>query len=274
MVLRFGSTSGTPLKSSTVPKRGIHVAEIDTERAWPTSKPGLSSLVFINTDRVFFPLAEDSLEHGGATWGELDPETRDFPRRLDKGLFQYPMLTSIARIEAEGTVCIVASPYFSLLRYLISLWQPGRIFTAPVAVDVKEAFRKLKGIEVKNGTLSVRAGRMIITGIPFLRSAVFFGENVIQSRLYSELNGAEGVLVEPKDCRLARNYLDPVGGNRRPFVCWFDQHGNFRFTPGADWSTTACKLLELINVLGEFGLLRTSATANPLNKAALGGQAS
>jgi hypothetical protein len=105
---------------------------------------------------------------------------------------------------------------------------------------------------------------MIITGIEYLRSAVFFGENVIKSPLYSDLIGTEGVTVNPKDCRLGRSFTEPVGGNRRPFICWFDPHGNYRFTPGGDTVSTTAKFLELLNVLSKLKLLRDTDTFNPL----------
>jgi hypothetical protein len=260
------AVGGSTLKASTTAKRGIYIAATDSERTCGEGTPAMCAMFLLHTDKIFFPLDEDTLEEGGAVWGELPPDARDFPRRLERGLFQYPILVTIASAQTHGTVCVITSPYFALLRDVVTLWQPGRVFSDGLAMDVKEAFKKLRGVTVANGTLSVRAGRMIITGIPFLRSAVFFGENVVESRLYSQLNSAEGVTVEPKDCRLARNYLEPVGDNRRPFVCWFDPHGNFRFTPGSDWQASGCKFLELVSVLSGFGLIRSAETNNPLTK--------
>jgi len=99
----------------------------------------------------------------------------------------------------------------------------GKTFSLCLGLDVERAFSRLKSAVVNNGEITVRSGRMLITGIQFLRSAVFFGENVIASPLYSELSHTDGVTVHPKDCRLRRRYDEPVGGNCRPFTSWFDR---------------------------------------------------
>jgi hypothetical protein len=157
-----------------------------------------------------------------------------------------------------------------LLKHLLTNWRFGKLFSVCVGIDVEEAFKELKGATLSNGNLTVRSGRMVIRGIDNLRSAVFTGTNVIASSLYVHLANKEGVLVHPKDCRLRRDYQNPVGGNRRPFVAWFDANGNFRFTPGADPSSTTVKFIELITVLQSMQLVRDAETYNPLNRVGAG----
>jgi len=89
---------------------------------------------------------------------------------------------------------------------------------------------------------------------------------VIDSPLYAELLKRTGVTITPKDCRLGRAYDAPVGGSRRRFVSWFDEHGSFRLTPGIEPTAAVFKFLDLLEVLAGLKLIRDAENTNPLNR--------
>jgi hypothetical protein len=228
------------------------------------------SVMLVQSGTAYFPLAEESLEQGGIAFNERDDCERDFPRRVkaagNSSLYQYPLVAAVMPIGGDATLTVVSSPYFLLLREVLKNWRLGKLSSICVGINVEEAFKRLNRSTPNNGSLNVRSGRMVIRGIDNLRSAVFTGTNVIASSLYTQLTNKEGVTVHPKDCRLRRDYHNPVGGNRRPFVAWFDANGNFRFTPGADPISTTVKFLELLNLLESMRLVRDAETFNPLDR--------
>ena len=263
----IGGTFQTQLKN---PKKGIAIGSVP-EQIDHNGTPLAASMAMLQTDRVYFPLPEGDLETGPVSLDKIEDYERDFPRRLVVGkevLFQYPLIIAISGNRQDSSVIVVSSPYFMLMRDIMRGLIPGKAFSLCLGLDVARAFSELQTASIKNGDLTVRSGRMIITGIGNLRSAVFYGDNVIVSPLYSEITTRDGVSVHPKDCRLRRSYEEPVGGNRRPFVSWFDEHGNFRFAPGSEANSSVYKFLELLMILTELGLVRDAETFNPLIRTA------
>lgn len=254
---------GTLLKTASSAKPGLHISSISSEI------PALRiARCLLQTDKSYFPIPEESLETGPIRAGETGEGDRDFPRRIFSGknsIFQYPVLLGVSDVEKSGECFVLSSPYFLLLKNLIRSVGTRRVISS-IAVDVEMVFKKLQSTNLENGTLTVRSGRMVINGIRNLRSAVFFGDNVIASPLYADLVSTTGVTVNPKDCRLQRSYAEPVGANRRPFVCWFDPHGNFRFTPGSDPISSVAKFIELLSILSSLKLVRDGESFNPLER--------
>ncbi len=263
----IGGTFQTDLKT---PKRGIAFASGPDEIS-QNGRIVSASVAMLQTDRIYFPLPEGDLETGPVSFEQIEDCDRDFPRRIVRGkevLFQYPVLIAISGNRSDFSIIVLSSPYFMLMRDIMRGLIPGKAFSLCLGLDVSRAFSDLQTASIPNGDLTVRSGRMIITGLSNLRSAVFYGDNVIASPLYSELTSREGVSVHPKDCRLRRSYEEPVGGNRRPFVAWFDEHGNFRFAPGSEANSTLYKFLELLTILTDRGLVRDAETFNPLVRTA------
>jgi hypothetical protein len=254
-------------KSNSVAKPGIFIASSEASEMDHNKTRSCVSTMLFQSEQSYFPLEPENLESGPVSLDQLESCERDFPRRLGTGrnsVFQYPLLTAFSSINNMGGVFLIASPYFLLLRDIIKTLPHGRSYAACIGIDVGKVFSKLEGLTLKNGELTVRSGRMIITGIDYLRSAVFFGDNVVRSPLYSDLVGRKGVTVNPKDCRLGRTFVEPVGGNRRAFICWFDPHGNYRFTPGTDSVSTVTKFFELLEVLASLKLSNDADSFNPL----------
>ena len=261
--------NGSVHRSARATTRGVFISSL-SNGAETTSGESLRAMLLLQTNRIYFPLAEDSLEVGLLANNKNQEERRDFPRRIVSGtrtLYQYPLLVAISHQRPIGPVYIIACPYYLLMRDMIRELQRGRRFSDCVSVDVARVFARLKKVKVKNGAVSMSSGRMVITGIEFLRSAVFFGDNVIASPLYTDLTKRPNVTVDPKDCRLHRSYEEPVGGNRRIHVCWFDPNGNFRFTPGRDADATVRKFFELLGVLAELDMINDAGTSSPLTRA-------
>jgi hypothetical protein len=265
------AVDGSLLKTPGIARPGVFISATAEEGDSGSPPAAVKSMLHLQTDRVYFPLAEEDLETGVAD-SDRSVDERDFPRRLvssSRVVFQYPLFTGFAQKHVIGGVYIIASPYFMLLKDVMRELERGNSYTHCIGVEVTEVFAHLNDVSLRNGTVTVRAGRMLITGIPFIRSAVFFGDNVIASPLYLDLiklqqKSDHDVKIDPKDCRLQRSYEEPVGGNRRAHVCWFDVHGNFRFTPGTNGSATLDKFLELLTVLDELNLVRNADTRNPL----------
>jgi hypothetical protein len=269
LVAGLASAVGGSVQKIPSSKRGVSIINTSVQ---VDDGPGTTNIVatlLLQTKTVYFPLAEENLESGQIALDEIRKSERDFPRRIihkDTVVFQYPLLVALSTSERTKSHYVLSSPYFMLLKDLMRGLRPGSLFSSCVAVDVGEVFNQLRKVTIPNGVLTVRSGRMVITGIEYLRTAVFFGDNVIASPLYERLTQMENVTVQTKDCRLRRSYLQPVGDNRRPFVCWFDPHGNFRFTPGGDTGSTIRKFLELLLILSNLNLLVDSGTLNPPTK--------
>ncbi len=224
----------------------------------------------VQTDKRYFPLGLQDVESGPIPLTGVPDGERDFPRQLlgdGVPFFQYPVLAAFRNATGVGRLFVLSSPYFFLLDDILKGFRRGGLFSTCLGVDVRRTFSKLKSAKVSNGTVKVRSGRMVVVGLPNLRVAEFSGDNVIESPLYSELLRRPEVTITPKDCRLGRDYDSPVGGNRRRFVSWFDEHGNFRLTPGVAPSSAVFKFFELLEVLGGMELVRDAENVNPLTRA-------
>jgi hypothetical protein len=258
-----GSLSGTLHKAANVPRRGVFIVPDNKEGLRTSTTDAITALLMVHTEKRYFPVGLQDIESGPIAIDALEDSERDFPRMLTSQLFQYPLLAGFAIGKTGEGIYVLSSPYFLLVRHLLSGLKPGKLYSSTLTLDVEEAFRTLKGLALPQGEIFVKSGRMVITGIEYIRTAEFSGDNVIASPLYIELRKRPGVTVHPKACRLGRKYAEPVGGNRRPFVCWFDQLGNFRFSPGGDALSTMQKFIELLGVLTDQRLVVDAETLGP-----------
>lgn len=257
---------GALLKKPGSVQSGVFV---ETLREYPQTTAenaiAVANLLF-QSEHIHFPLAEEELELGTAN-SEAQDQQRDFPRVLKndrRTVYQYPLFVAGSQLSRTSRLITFSSPYFSLLRNLLQTRQFEEGKWSFLAVDVAKVFAVVGDAEIANGELSVRSGRMVVKGIDYLRSAVFYGDNVILSPLYTMLVDMDGVSVHPKNCRLQRQYHEPVGASRRSFICWFDPMGNFKFTPGHDSHSAIRKFAELFIVLNRLKLIRNAESRNPL----------
>jgi hypothetical protein len=260
---------GGILKGTRTLKEGLSVPSVESNESDEGSTKSWITMPLLYSEKVYFPLAEQNLENGPFE-AESD-NYRDYPRRMTDGkrtLFMYPLLCAAVSIEDQLDYCVLGSPYYFLLRDLLPPLRGGREFSSYFGVSVKQTFAELQKTAPANGSLKVSSGRMIIKGIQHLGTAVFYGDNVIESSLYVELaHRAESggdITLTPKDCRLKRSFTQEVGGDRRQFCCWFDEHGNFRFTPGKRPISTTEKFIELLGQLLDWKLLQPVYTLAPV----------
>ena len=262
-----GNIGGGILKGTRTLKEGISITAVESNESREGQIKSWICVPVLCTERIYFPLAEQNLESGPFLEDEQSDTSRDFPRRISQGkrtLFLYPLICASVSIQDTLDYCVLGSPYYFLLRDLLtSMPGRGREFSSYFGVSVKQTFAELQKMgpdneSLNNGSLKVSSGRMIIRGIEHLGTAVFYGDNVIESTLYAELAKREksvgDIAVVPKDCRLKRSFAQQVGGDCRPFCCWFDEHGNFRFTPGKRPISATEKFIDLFRQLVDWKL--------------------
>jgi len=107
---------GTLQSNLKTPKSGLLIASTAEQIAQTAGCGAIAAVAMIQTEKVYFPLAEENLETGSVPFEEIANCERDFPRRLHDGrttLFQYPMLVAYSRVNLDMPVFVVASPYFS-----------------------------------------------------------------------------------------------------------------------------------------------------------------
>src|SRR6266404_9459676 len=65
----------------TATKPGVVIALADEQNGFAT----IATVVLLQTEKIYFPLAEDELESGPVAFDAMDRCERDFPRRLKSG---------------------------------------------------------------------------------------------------------------------------------------------------------------------------------------------
>lgn len=262
---------GMRLKWSRKPTKDRAIVFQDTSQIGTIGVEGkwnaISGMGHLHDFKAFSPIGQE-LSMSDVDY-EMSSESlpHDYPRIINRtnsgAILAHPFFAGVSKSNSKKIIGLVAAPYLSMEQSLREALRMGNLDMTRSGIAVRRLFSSVSDKKFNEPDLHFCAGRMIVDGIPSLRSATFAGHDVVRNWLYEFLTNAEnksnGVTVTPKDCKVRRIYgAEWTLTDRRALYVWFNEVGSFRTKSGGENGSSFTKLFELLWTLERLGFIGQS----------------